>query len=133
MTKTERHNQWRKANPEKVKQIKRNWYQRYKDTIRVRIRRWQNDNHEKVYIYNLRSRLKRYGVSLEEYNRMLERANGVCELCGMEPDTHRLAIDHDHVSGKVRGLLCAICNAKLTIFESVEFREKALRYLEERS
>lgn len=61
----------------------------------------------------------RYGVTFKEYDRMLVAQNGVCVVCG-QPETRRirgevlrLALDHDHDTGKVRGLLCAKCNMAL--------------------
>ena len=64
------------------------------------------------------SRLKcRYNITVEEYDQMFEDQNGVCGICG-KPEmakhqsgcTARLAVDHDHKTGKVRGLLCRRCN-----------------------
>lgn len=55
---------------------------------------------------------KNYGISLEEYNALLESQNGVCAVC--EGKTGRkLSVDHDHKTGKVRGLLCVKCNLAL--------------------
>lgn len=54
---------------------------------------------------------KKYGLSLEQYNNMLEAQNGKCKLCKHPPAKgKRLHIDHCHISGKIRGLLCAQCN-----------------------
>ena len=67
-------------------------------------------------------RLKRqYGLSLEDYDRMLEQQGGVCAICHkpvvlVDPRSgavKRLSVDHDHETGKVRGLLCHKCNALL--------------------
>lgn len=68
--------------------------------------------------------LKRYGLTLEEWNTMLERQGGVCAICKKEPPNGRLCTDHDHVKKwkkmppekrklYVRGLLCAYCNLRL--------------------
>lgn len=51
---------------------------------------------------------KRYGITLEKYNEMMERCGGRCEVC--QRDTKRLHVDHDHTTGFVRGLLCQGCN-----------------------
>ena len=62
----------------------------------------------------------KYKLTLEDYDHMLEKQKGVCAVCG-KPETcaahyggvRRLAVDHDHKTGKVRGLLCALCNQAL--------------------
>lgn len=68
---------------------------------------------------NLRANLRRYGITPERYAEMLAEQNGVCLLCGLPPageghgTSSRLHVDHDHVTGKVRGLLCNNCNRGL--------------------
>lgn len=61
------------------------------------------------------SRLKRlYGISVTQYNAMLRRQHGLCDICHRAPKPgRRLAVDHDHKTGRVRGLLCWHCNHKL--------------------
>jgi recombination endonuclease VII len=57
---------------------------------------------------------KKYKITLQEYNQMLERQKGVCAICQKKPGkgkkSKRLAVDHSHKTGKVRGLLCLRCN-----------------------
>lgn len=60
-----------------------------------------------------------YGISLVEYERLHEAQGGVCAIC-RQPETHvkrgsvvNLSVDHDHDSGRVRGLLCNNCNRGL--------------------
>jgi hypothetical protein len=55
----------------------------------------------------------RYGISREEYDEILCIQNGVCGICGTKPGARRLAVDHDHETGEIRGLLCANCNRAL--------------------
>lgn len=52
-----------------------------------------------------------YGLTVEDYNRLLEAQQGGCALCGRT--TLKLHIDHDHDTGQVRGLLCVNCNTAL--------------------
>ncbi len=73
-----------------------------------------------------------YGLTLEQYNEMLTSQNGVCKICA-GPDNGpwgTLAVDHCHITGKVRGLLCAKCNKGLGQFkDDTELLDKAKSYL----
>lgn len=71
---------------------------------------------------------RKFGISSEEYDIMLEKQNGVCAICGGKTK-RRLAVDHDHQTGKVRGLLCGACNPHLAWLENLEWRRKAEEYL----
>lgn len=75
--------------------------------------------------------LKNYNITEEEYNAMLKEQNGVCAICGKEDVRgKRLSIDHDHKTGKVRGLLCGNCNLGLgALGDEVIIIEKSLKYL----
>lgn len=59
--------------------------------------------------------LKRFfGLTIVEYDRMLRAQNGGCAACGGQNVAgRRLAVDHDHKTGEVRGLLCHHCNAAI--------------------
>ena len=62
--------------------------------------------------------LKKYGLTLEQYEAMHNAQNGVCAICGKPNQNNRiLCVDHDHKTGKVRKLLCTSCNSKLGIYE----------------
>jgi len=66
---------------------------------------------------------RKYGITLEDYNKLYSNQNGCCSIC------HRpqfelektLSVDHDHITGKVRGLLCNGCNGRLAWFEKYKF------------
>lgn len=63
---------------------------------------------------------RKFGLSLADYNKMLADQGGVCKLCGgVTPGGMRLAVDHDHNTGKVRGLLCQRCNVHLGWYEAL--------------
>lgn len=89
--------------------------------------------------HNQRKKLKeKYGLTLEEYDQMLEEQNGVCAVCH-KPErviseygiVRRLAVDHNHTTGKVRGLLCQACNTTLgKVSESIEVLLQLAIYLE---
>jgi hypothetical protein len=72
----------------------------------------------------------KYGISLEEYWAKVEAQDGLCKICG-EPSTRtNLHIDHDHVTGKIRDLLCMNCNFMLGHAKDSPFRlSRAIAYL----
>jgi hypothetical protein len=70
-------------------------------------------NRNKTYEEQRISRIRMYGISVDDYNRMLEEQNHGCYLCGKTDKDRALSIDHDHASGKVRGLLCSNHNRAL--------------------
>ena|SRR5208282_3768175 len=96
--------------------------------------RWDSTNPDRKYDLHLR---RKYGITLEEYNAILERQGGHCAFCPRTSSTdgkrgrYRLHVDHNHVTGKVRGLLCYACNAALNRIETIpEWAEKVRVYLE---
>ena len=64
-------------------------------------------NWENKKDYKLKTR---YGISLAEYDEILKNQGGVCALCKRPPQNNELAVDHNHTTNKVRGLLCQHCN-----------------------
>lgn len=59
---------------------------------------------------------KLYNLSLDDYERMKQEQGGVCKICKGSSSTKALVVDHCHLSGKVRGLLCHNCNTGLGMF-----------------
>ena len=71
-----------------------------------------------------------FGISIEEYDNLLFKQNGVCAICGHPPNGKRLAVDHDHNTNKIRGLLCTGCNLALGVVnDSAETLSNAAKYL----
>lgn len=86
--------------------------------------------------------MRNYGITREDYNRMLAEQVGKCAICGGDPEGGRASrlpvaafhVDHDHETGKVRGLLCAHCNTGLGKFKDDPARMRAAAgYLERHS
>jgi hypothetical protein len=75
------------------------------------------------------TRARQLGVTDEEYARLLAAQGGHCVLCPNTPKTRRLHVDHDHATGKVRGLLCYVCNRSLPASRDAYWHEDAARYL----
>jgi len=73
---------------------------------------------------------RKFGINDATYNDILNEQNGVCYICNQADEEGRLAVDHDHDTGQVRGLLCRKCNRGLGLFnDSAEKIAKALEYL----
>lgn len=77
-----------------------------------------------------RRRLGRYGITTERYEDLLRSQGGLCAVC-RDKDSLSLVVDHDHATGRVRGLLCHRCNTAIGFLQdnSVGVR-RALEYLE---
>lgn len=84
-----------------------------------------------------------YGITLDDYEQMLSAQGGMCAICGQPPNPtparrkprirpdRQLVVDHDHRTGRVRGLLCNKCNTGLWGLEDESWRLKAEAYLED--
>ena len=74
-----------------------------------------------------------FGITLEEYNEILEKQNKVCAVCEKPETSQRLSflsVDHCHKTNKIRGLLCNNCNRAIGLLkEDIETLEKAINYL----
>jgi hypothetical protein len=73
-----------------------------------------------------------FGLTPADYQGLLDIQGGRCAICECRPRTRRLAVDHDHKTGVIRGLLCTRCNHKLlgAAHESTSMLRRAARYLE---
>jgi hypothetical protein len=74
---------------------------------------------------------KVYGIQPDDYDKMYAAQAGKCAICRRATGlTRRLSVDHDHATGKVRGLLCRVCNDMLGhARDDIEFFARAMQYL----
>lgn len=105
-----------------------------RDCRRVSTReRWLRDPELMRKLHRERQVKHRYGITQDEYLRLFEKQQGRCAICGgTEPRCNgaRLCVDHDHATGKVRGLLCTPCNlAAGYLADSAERAELLAAYL----
>ena len=105
--------------------------QKWRDANREHYNAWARANHAKHrhrpevkaarYDYHLRSK---YGITLAERDALERKQRGKCAICGDKEHSTggrkkwRLPVDHDHATGKVRGLLCLRCNSRLGWYET---------------
>jgi hypothetical protein len=76
--------------------------------------------------------LKKYGLTPDDYDRMVVEQGGVCAICH-RPEKAKLGllhVDHDHTNNRVRGLLCQQCNTGLGKFQdNIRILQSAINYL----
>lgn len=114
----ERIKKWREDHPDKVKE----YQQRYRDSHPDRIRA---------------ARLKRrFGITPDDYARLLAEQGGHCAVCDRitNDDGTALAVDHDHATGEIRGLLCKAHNVVLGLVDDDPTQlERLIAYLNSRT
>jgi hypothetical protein len=98
---------YREANKEKIKAQS----QAYRDSHKEECKAQRARRHKKAQQYEHKKTMLKYGITPEIYLAMFKAQKGVCAICAKpSKSSRRLAVDHDHVSGQVRGLLCGNCN-----------------------
>jgi hypothetical protein len=107
---------------------RKRWYAENREREIQRVLAWQRENPEmlaarmeefraagKKKVSDRKSHLKRkYGLTPEGFDALLEAQCGRCAICGREPVDH---VDHDHTTGHVRGILCFQCNVAIGLLE----------------
>lgn len=121
----------RKEHPEIERERAKKYYDLHPEIVEERNRRRREEKCERVYEYNIKVN---YGITLEEYDKILFNQNGKCKICGKENGKRykRLHIDHNHATGKIRGLLCHSCNVAIGfLHDDPELLQRAIDYLNE--
>jgi len=104
------------------------YYQKNKKKLLKQVSEYKKKNRDKYRFYTLRSRTVK--ITFEQYKAIYSN-NPKCYICSRKQTSKKLCIDHDHKTGKVRGLLCNKCNRALGLFQdSSKLLKKAVRYLE---
>ena len=123
--------EYRQENKERKKEYDKLYRQRNKERIREQ-KKLQYD-YERVKDRDLK---RKYNISLDDYNRMLIEQEGKCWTCSRKAEDERnsvLVVDHNHLTGMVRGLLCNGCNTAIGLVqESQEILQKISKYLHEK-
>lgn len=76
---------------------------------------WRRNNKEKEQLIERKQTLRKYGLTIEQYNNLFSNQIGCCAGCNRHQSvfSRSLSVDHDHKTGKIRGLLCNDCNLAL--------------------
>lgn len=117
---------WYKQNPDKIKEQRRRWYANNQQSIRA----YRENNKERIRAYDkeraILNNCKKYGIDPESIPRPL-----TCELCNRTDG--KIAFDHDHDTGRFRGILCAQCNVALgMVNDNPVLLENMAKYLRAR-
>jgi hypothetical protein len=113
------------------KEYMKKYYEDNKEAYRAKNQKWHEENKDKRKNDKLFSR---YNLTLEAYKTMFDDQNGCCAICRKHQVevVKTLCVDHDHITGKVRALLCDDCNKGLGQFkDNPELLEVAAKYLKE--
>ncbi len=116
-----------------------------------RMGKYKNENYEREYYLKIKERRKqylaenkkhiqkrarnyslkrKYEITIEDYNLMYNKQQGKCAICGNPEEL--LHIDHNHITGEVRGLLCLKCNRGIGFLnDDIKILEQALAYLKQ--
>ena len=104
------------ANPEKVRTSSRKYCAANPEKARARDHKYRAANAEKVRENARTNHLRHnYGLTSEEYDALLVTQDGRCAIC--ERGDERLCVDHNHVTGVIRGLLCRKCNGGVGLLQ----------------
>lgn len=124
--------------PEEIKECKKQYDKKYYNNntkkVYVRINKWKSNHPESVKKIRQKQHLKHtYGIPIEQYYEMLTLQMSGCTICKktIVENAKFLAVDHNHTTGKVRGLLCNKCNRLLGFAnDNPELLRKAADYLD---
>lgn len=121
---------WRKANPEKMKSYKKAWLKRNPDKDKAMRLKYRLKRLEKTKFYNSTYARRRLGFTEALISRLLMEQSSACAICKAHFINNRFSADHDHSSGKPRGLLCTLCNLALGKFkDNPTYLRSAIKYL----
>jgi hypothetical protein len=147
----EQINLYKLLHKEEIRKYKVEYYQKHKKLISIRDKKYRKKNKEKIS-HNLKkynaentdkirnTKLQKiFGITLIDYNQMLEEQNYLCVICGNKETVtdkrtnkiRKLSVDHDHQTGRVRGLLCGNCNNLLgRCKDNIKILQSAINYLQ---
>ncbi|KKN19342.1 hypothetical protein LCGC14_0946770 [marine sediment metagenome] len=108
-------------------QVQRKYYRKNRDKILTYTKAYQK---ARPLATRNRALLRRYSLTIEQHQQIYSSQNCCCALCGNPTPYDKIHTDHEHETGKVRGLLCCRCNMGLGFWEdSIEGLQRAIEYL----
>lgn len=145
-----RHKKYRDEHPEETVARHKKYYAEHREEQMAHREKYRAEHCEELATYRKRYDAKyyvehrednrkcglrsRYNLTLEQYQEILDNQGGRCFICGRHQSefTKKLHVDHDHITGKIRGLLCTSCNTALGLLkDNIDYLIKAIQYLQE--
>lgn len=122
------YTEYYKTHKEDYARRQREWNIKNKARATERRKKYRKANWAKIEDQRL---MANFGIGLEEYNNMVLAQQNKCAICGNVPrGNKKLAVDHNHETGKIRGLLCHLCNNAIGLFgEDTSVLQNAIIYL----
>lgn len=115
------------TNPARLREINHRYYLATRNRVSKKNQSYYLTHKDETRDRDLR---RRYGITLQEYQAAYEKQSGLCAICGEWFKS--LIVDHDHNTGRFRGLLCSLCNIALGQYEkSKAFAHQFEKYLRE--
>ncbi len=112
---------------DKIRKQATEHYQNNKERHIATTTAWVKNNQRRVKDLHLQ---RKFGITIEHYEQLLAEQDGVCAICKEPPERTRLAVDHDHSTGAIRGLLCSDCNTAIGLLgDDPSTIQSALTYL----
>ena len=129
---------WKANNPDKARETHRiaqkKWRDKNREKVRARTNEWAKNNRDKVNEYRRKQHFReKYGISIEERDAILKAQNNKCACCETNDPGNKYGwvVDHNHITGQVRGILCHHCNVGLGfVNDDVEKLQKLINYLQ---
>lgn len=136
---------YREKNHERLLKYKNAWYKKNNERLRKQARDYYAANPEKIKEYQRigylkykdrvldRKRYRKYGITGDEFRKIAKKQKGKCPICKRKLDKNP-SVDHNHVTGKIRGLICNPCNLAIGNAEDSPDRLRAMaNYLENKT
>lgn len=123
---------YRQKHKDRIKESWRLYYQTHRKQLIAKACKWNLANPLKIAKIMRRIHYRnRYGMTVEDYERLFEKQNGCCAICRIHRDklNRALDVDHDHKTGEIRGLLCKKCNVALGTTKAENLNERQKIYL----
>jgi hypothetical protein len=105
----------------------------YKNENAARAAKWNIENKERRRIIIQKNNYKkRYGLSIEQKQELVDKQNSKCAICNNDlKDAHDVCVDHNHITNKIRGILCRKCNLGIGhLNDSTQILKSAILYLD---